>query len=176
PSVREPTTSQTAENKLGKSDADPLTVSGRLLDVSGEPAANAIVHVRNTPADVDTTAMTDGNGEFTIEIRLAESARQGLTIAAHSSDGSSMAFYRATSGGPTPGVDAIELRLEPTKLATVFVVDASDRPIADANVALQLIYPNTLGPLLTDVQGRATFQLPDTESVESLVAWKDHFG
>ena len=175
-SARETTTSQVTPKKVGKPDADPLTVSGRILDVLGEPAANARVHIQHTHADIDTTVTTDGNGKFDIDIRLGESARLSLTIVATSNDGSSLAFYRVSSNGPTPGVDSIELQLQPTKLATVRVLDASDRPIADANVALQLSYPNTLGPTRTDGEGRATFQLPTEESVQSLVAWKDHMG
>ncbi|MEQ1829573.1 MAG: thioredoxin family protein [Pirellula sp.] len=165
-----------ARQKLGKPNAAPFTIAGKVLNATGEPTAGAKVHFVSWTDEVDAIATADDTGAFRIQLRVDENKVHSLRISASSSDGSSKGFYRDPQTEKVTSQDAIEVRLEAAKSARIKVVHENGKPIQDAKVAIQLNYPITIGPTSTDASGMAIIQLPETESIQSVVAWKDHKG
>jgi hypothetical protein len=161
------------EPKLGKQDAKAVTLTGSVVDQNDRPAS-ASVHIQNPYVEIDVTLQTDPNGKFETIVRMEDSRVEQLQIVATAKNGSLLGFYHAASNGEDDR--AIKIKLEPSTLAKVKVVGADGKPIEAANVAMQLGYPYTLSPALTDAEGMVELKLPASEKILAVVAWKDHFG
>ncbi len=70
----------------------------------------------------------------------------------------------------------IETNIDKLRQVRLTVVDAQDQPIAAARVAIQLGPKFTILETQTDATGQAVFQVPSSQRVEEVVAWKDHAG
>ena len=171
--------SQVLENdrpEPGNSADDPLTIAGKVVDVAGRPVGGAIVDVNSSYARINTSITANDDGTFRLSLRIEPKATSGLQISARARDSSLLGFYRVPQTVDVPDLEAVEIRIEPIKSAKVKVVDASGKPIEDANVAIQLDYPITTGPEATDADGMAAIPLPESETIQAVVAWKDHAG
>ncbi len=84
----------TADDRLGKPDAEPFTLAGKVLNVAGVPEAGARVQAVSRFAEVDASVTSDEQGEFSFRLRAEGNAVLGLRISAVSSDGSQFGFFR----------------------------------------------------------------------------------
>ena len=168
--------SDACEPKLGKPDAKAVTLKGIVVDKAENKAVGrATVRIQNSFAEIDVTVETDAQGNFEVTVRLADEKRlQQLQITATAESGSKMGFYRA---GSNDQVDkSIKIELEPVLSAKVKVTDADGKPVEAAKVAMQIGYPFTLGPSLTDADGMVEVKVPASEKIFVVLAWKDHVG
>lgn len=162
--------------KLGKPDADPVTIAGKVVDAAGQPVGRASVAAYSSYGKIDTRIIADDEGKFRLSLRIEPKAISGLRISAGARDRSLLGFYRMPHSEDARDLEGVEIRIEPIKTAKVRAVDASGSPIEDANVAIQLEYPITLEPESTDADGMVAISLPESETIRAVVAWKDHAG
>ena len=165
----------------GKADAPLVTIAGRVIDADGQPAPNAKVHAVSRFAKIDIATTTDERGVFEISVRMDEKSKGILRISAESSDGSMLGYCRSLQseapGNLAPGkLDELEIRMEAVVSALVKVIDAQGIPIPGANVACQLGYPFVTGPVPSDDRGLVSLKIPKSESIMSVLAWKDGKG
>ncbi len=168
------TASTAKEAKLGKPDAKAFTLKGIVVDENDKPLSGANVHLHNAFAEIDVTLQTDSQGRFEVTVRMEDKRVDQLQVEARVENGTLVGFRRAGLTGEAN--ESIKIKLEPAVSARVKVVGADGKPIEAANVALQLRYPYTLGPVLTDANGIALINVPTSEKILCAVAWKDHFG
>ena len=165
----------------GKADTPLVTIAGRVIDADGQPAPNAKVHAVSRFAKIDIATTTDERGVFEISVRMDEKSKGILRISAESSDGSLLGYCRSLQseapGNLAPGkLDELEIRMEAVVSALVKVIDAQGIPIPGANVACQLGYPFVTGPVPSDDRGLVSLKIPKSESIMSVLAWKDGKG
>lgn len=169
------------EEQRGKPDAPPVTIAGRVIDTDGQLARNATVHAVSQLSKIDIATKTDERGVFEIPVRMDEKLKGILNISAESSDGSMIGYCRSLQSDD-PGnlasgkLDELEIRMEAVASALVKVVDAQGVPISGASVACQLGYPIVTGPVPSDDRGMVSVKIPKSESIMSVLAWKDGKG
>ena len=104
-------------------------------------------------------------------------AGASLIVSATDSDRSLLGFHRFPLQQPQlPGSDKYRIAIEPTRSAKVIVIDGEGKPVEGAQVRMQLDWPVSIGPSETDASGVATFQVPQSETIMSVIALKDHQG
>lgn len=159
-------------------EANPIVVTGRVVDAAGEPVDGAVVDIYKVDlhTNLDSTVTTNPDGGFEATIGVDRERLANVRVRARSDDGSQLGYFRFTWDGGKTISEGIVIRLETNKVARVKVFDAMGTPIPDAHVALQLDYPHTLSDGTTDQSGLASFRLPRSERIEAVVAWKDHAG
>ena len=168
-------TSSTANDpKLGKPDAKAVTLKGTVVDKDDKPVSGANLHLHNEFVEIDVKMQTDAQGQFEVTVRMEDKRVDQLQVEASAEKGTLVGFHRAGLTGDAN--ESIKIKLEPATAAKVKVVGADGKPIEAANVSLQLGYPYTLGPVLTDANGIALLNVPTSEKILCAVAWKDHFG
>ena len=99
------------EPKLGKPNATPRTITGKVLLASGEPAVEANVAVTSRHAEIDAVAITDHSGNFQLQVRIEEKVASSMRISASSRDGSLLGYCRAPQSEKAMAIDSIEIRL-----------------------------------------------------------------
>lgn len=161
------------EDGLGKADADPNHISGQVVLADGMPASHAKLHVHmSVPSGIDATITTDAEGRFDFIVRILPSAQ----FTATSQDGQQLAFHRFAWEQSERVTEGIEIQLEQQRSVEVEVVDQQHAAVENAHVALQLGWPHVLTRFTTDEFGKVSFNLPASERIESVVAWKDNLG
>lgn len=170
------TASTSNQPKLGKTDAKPLTLKGVVVRKEDEePVDGATVQIQNTYAEIDVTLETDAQGRFETTLHMEDGRLlHQLQIMATAENGSLIGCYRASTEASSD--NTIKIAVEPSVSARVKVTDAAGKPIAGANVAVQLAFPCTLGPSLTNADGVVERNVPVSEKILAVVAWKDHAG
>lgn len=164
------------EAKPAKNDQKPKKthkIEGVVLDQAGQPVAGATVHVVSAQFGHDEQLTTDEQGHYQTEVEISLGFRR---IYAMSPDGKRMGFYKPPGVVKEGDSQVAEIRLEPIKSAQVKVVEGGGAPIEAAQVALQLGYPSMVGPATTNAEGIATLTFPESEPIQSVIAWKDHAG
>ncbi len=165
------------QTEIGKPDAPPNPISGQVLEADGKPAAFAKVLIRgHEKYDVDATFPTDENGRFEFVLRIPSNALPHLRVWAENQDGSKHGFHRFAWEEKERTTKDIPIQLQTLRTVNVEVVDQNEMPIEKANVAFQLEYPNTSIGSATDLSGKATARIPESERVQAVVAWKDNLG
>jgi hypothetical protein len=153
-----------------------LKIAGQVLSSTGQPEAGASIQVINRFLDMDLSTKTGQDGRFMIEFPYKETDIGRLRIIATSADFSELSFLGFTQRTTKRSdLETLKIELKTARSAQVKVVDQQGNPVPAANVALQLSYPNTIHAL-ANTDGLATFQLPHSEEIASVVAWKDHAG
>ncbi|TWU45696.1 Bacterial Ig-like domain (group 1) [Novipirellula aureliae] len=153
-----------------------VPVSGTVVSVDGTPAANANVHFGLPFGKLDTKVSTEDDGNFSTSIEVIKAALPAVVIRSQSADGEQLSVDRFSGAEETVKTEGIEIQLIQARTGRVQVVDASGKPIEDASVAVQLNWPSTLSDIRSDESGVAEFRYPETERIESIVAWKDNVG
>ncbi|RCS48247.1 hypothetical protein DTL42_13665 [Bremerella cremea] len=164
------------ETKSAKNDQKPKKthkLEGVVLDQDGKPVAGATVHVVSAQFGHDEQLTTDKQGHYQTDAEIGLGYRR---IYAMSPDGKRMGFYKPPGVVKEGDSQVAEIRLEPIKTAQVKVVDGEGAPIEAAQVALQLGHPSMAGPATTNAEGIATLTFPESEQIQSAIAWKDHAG
>lgn len=165
------------DDGLGKADAQPNRITGQVVLADGLPASHAKVHVHMpVPSGIDATITTDADGRFDFVVRMLPTVLVQLQFTATSQDEQQLAFYRLTREQSERVAEGIEIQLEPQRTVEVEVVDQQLAAVEDAQVALQLGWPNVLTGFATDESGKVSFSVPASERIESVVAWKDNLG
>jgi len=130
----------------------------------------------NSKSGIDATVQADESGKFEFIVRFNSEALSQLQISATSHDETQGVLHRFAWEAKELVTKGIELKLQPLRNVEVEVVDSNGSPIENARVAVQLGWPHILHGFETDRTGLATFQLPEQERIEAVVAWKDHVG
>ena len=166
-----------AQDTAGKT-AKETSIRGRVVDddQQGVPAASVQVEYRTDWSVATAVATTDDSGNFVVKVGGNPTAFQQWKIVAKSSDEDRIGFYRYERSEETTVDDAIEIQIEPVKTASVQVVDSEAIPVADANVVVQFGYPHLANGLTTDSQGRVSVRAPQSERIDTIIAWKDGAG
>jgi beta-lactamase regulating signal transducer with metallopeptidase domain len=162
--------------KLGRPDGKPQVLSGKVLDASGNPQADSTVHVSNRFDDIEATTKTDSDGQYRFEIMTGGQGIFASKILARSANGALIGYGRAAWDVTQVESHQVDIRLETARKVHVQVIDQTGQPIREAKVAIQLQFPNMLGPVLTDSEGMASLSLPQSETIQSVLAWKDGQG
>ncbi|XZE18297.1 M56 family metallopeptidase [Pirellulaceae bacterium SH449] len=167
--------------KRGKPDLPLIQFSGRVIDTDNTAVSNATVYVQFEYLEIDMSVATNDDGSFQLDFHLGPELKSDVKLWAEASDGEKMGFYRfqqyaRDENENSSSVKDMEIRVEPIRVASIQVVDDAGLPIESANVALQLSYPNTMGPFQTDSAGQANIKLPISERILSVVGWKDFKG
>jgi hypothetical protein len=161
-----------------KGDVPACTLAGTVVDESGKPVPGAAVRAATWFGDTAASATADEAGRFTFEVRMSREAATGLSVSASVADRSLLGFHRSPMGDPDklPDLEGLRIALEPARAATVKVIDAEGKPVERAQVSLQLGFPLAIGPRETNADGVATFQVPKSDTIASVIALKDHEG
>lgn len=163
--------------EFGKEEFPANFVSGTVFLASGIPAADAKLHiVGHRLSGIDARLNTDSMGRFEFVVRFKTDALGQLRFSVEAADGSELAFHRFAWKPEELVTEGISIKLQPTRIAEVEVVDGEGLPIAGAQVAVQLAYPNIIQGSASDASGKASVSLPVTERIETILAWKDHAG
>jgi len=163
-------------NRFGRPDAESGTIAGKIVDVSGSPAIGARVRIRGSFADIDATTVTDASGGFEFAVQINKEGLPNLTIFADTADGSQAACGQPLVSDRDTTLKPLDIQLEQTSEARFTVSDTAGTAVPKARVAVQLTYPLTIGPVETDGKGKASIRIPRSESISSIVVWKDHEG
>jgi beta-lactamase regulating signal transducer with metallopeptidase domain len=163
-------------NKFGKPSMKQMEVTGIVVDATGQPVADAIVHVESVRDDVNATAISGTDGRYRFELRMYNGRLELAKLWAESRDGSMLCFHRFPFARTDVSLQNIKLTMEAVKFASVQVVDAMGKPIRDANTAIDTGSPYKMGPLKTDANGMAKFTVPQSSKIVSAIAWKDDRG
>ncbi len=157
---------------------EPIVVTGQVSDADGKPAVGAVVRVQsiNTRKRVDETATAGQDGRFELSVPVERESLANARMHARSADGSQLGYFRFPYDGAKTASDSVAIKLEPTKLVRVKVVDADAKPVPDARVGVQLDYPHVVADAVTNEMGIASMRLPKSERINAVVAWKDHAG
>ncbi|MDA1054209.1 MAG: hypothetical protein O3C40_27495 [Planctomycetota bacterium] len=94
---------------------------------------------------MDSKITTNPDGVFQATVSVEREQLANVRVSARSADGSQLGFFRFPWDGGKTASDAIVIRLEPTKVARVKVVDATGKPIPNANVGIQLESAHAVG-------------------------------
>ena len=164
---------ESADKKTEKPDQKLGTLLGRVVDPIGQPAEGIEVEVTLPSNDAVWKKASDATGAFQLEVPMGKHYMH--QIIARSPDGKLMGIYRYMTNDLT-AEDVREVTLEPIKNARVQVVDGEGKPVVGAKVAAQLAFPNSVGPFFTDEAGEAIVEIPESDSIVAVVAWKDHLG
>ena len=162
-----------------KAQVPPFTLTGAVVDKSGKPVPGAVITTRNYRGIIQATATADDQGAFEITLPMSPFARASLgpIVSAAVSDRPLLGYFRFPfHDGRSPGSDKVRIVIEPTRPAKVNVIDADGKPVEGAEVRMQLDLPISIGPSETDASGVATFQVPQSETIMSVIALKDHQG
>lgn len=180
-----PATPSEPDAFAGAEAAETALLEGVVVDGAGRPVPRAVVRVESSlyvgeDAMKPMTVAADDAGVFSLDTGVPTTSPPGairsLRVSATSPDQSLIGSYRVPEGDSAPESDVIRIVAEPARLARVLVVDGEGRPIEGAAVAFQLRWPLNFGPVLTAADGQASVALPQSETVEAVVAWKDHQG
>ncbi|TWT83110.1 Nickel uptake substrate-specific transmembrane region [Planctomycetes bacterium CA13] len=158
------------------SDLVSVDVTGTVVSPDGNVATNANVRFSLPSGKLDKAVKTDDDGKFQLLLEVKKAALKGVVIRAESSDGKQLSVSRFSSDNDSVTTEGIEIQLSETKEGSIQVLDANGAPVDDASVAVQLRWPNTISGIRTDDSGRVTFRYPETDRVNSVVAWKDNVG
>ncbi|PQO37372.1 hypothetical protein DTL21_05360 [Bremerella cremea] len=148
-------------------------IEGIVIDQDDQPVSGAIVHMVSARFGQDEQVTTDAKGRYEAEMEISLGYRR---IYATSPDGKQMGLYKPPGVVKEGEPETAKIRLEPIKTAQVKVVDSEGQPIEQAQIALQLGYPSMVGPATTNSEGIATVAFPESEPIQSAIAWKDHVG
>jgi beta-lactamase regulating signal transducer with metallopeptidase domain len=166
-----------AQRTIGTDGPRILTLAGTVVDKTKRPVPGAVVRVRNYQATIEVVATADDQGAFRLTLPTTPLAAVSLVVSAAVSDRSLFGFYRFPfEEAQSPGFDRVRIVIEPTRPAKVNVIDANGKPVEGAQVRIQLGWPVTIGPCETDAGGVATFHVPQSETILSVIALKDHQG
>ena len=180
-----PATPSKPDAAAGTEAAKTALLAGVVVDGAGNPVPRGIVRVAALFGMSDAVvpplkAVADEAGVFSLDLGIPNKTPPGvlhnIRISATSPDQSLIGLYRVPAGDSAPESDVIRIVAEPARLARVRVVDGEGRPVEGASVAFQLRWPLNFGPVLTAADGQASVALPQSETVEAVVAWKDHQG
>ncbi len=153
-----------------------VIVSGKVLSVAGVPAANATVRLSLAYGKLNEHITTKDDGTFELAINVQRAALPGIAVRASSSDGEQLAVTRLKTENDVVKTNDLVIQLSETKVGSIRVVDAEDKPLDGASVAVQLNFPNNVTGLLTDESGSVTFRYPKSDRIQAIVAWKDNEG
>jgi hypothetical protein len=161
-----------------KGDVPACTLAGTVVDESGKPVPGAAVRAATWSGDTAASVTADEAGSFTFEVSMSREAATELSVSASVADRSLVGIHRFPRGDDhnRPDLEGIRITLEPARTATVKVVDADGKPVERAQVSLQLGFPLAIGPHETNADGVATFQVPRSDTIASVIALKDHEG
>jgi beta-lactamase regulating signal transducer with metallopeptidase domain len=179
-----PATPSEPDASAGTDAAETVLLEGVVVDGAGRPVPRAVVRVESPlyvgDAMKQMTVAADDAGVFSLDTGVPTTSPPGairsLRVSATSPDQSLIGLYRVPEGDSAPESGAIRIVAEPARRARVRVVDGEGRPVAGATVAFQLGFPLNFGPVLTAADGQVSVALPQSETVEAVVAWKDHQG
>ena len=160
-----------------ESESERSRIVGRVTDVDGHAAAGATVTVEyhQQHSAANAVATTDPEGQFSIVVDAPSTAFERWQIVARSEDDRQAAFFRHDRTEQTLQ-SRMEIRLEPTRSRLVRVVDADSEPVADALVTIGFGYPHSIDARRTDAAGRLEVLVPQSERIDSVMAWKDRVG
>jgi len=159
-------------------DVPACTLAGTVVDESGKPVRGAVVRAATWLGDTAASTTADEAGGFSFEVPMSREAATGLSVSASVSDRSLVGFHRfpMDPADEPPDLEGIRITLEPARDATVKVIDAEGKPVERAEVSLQLGFPIAIGPRETDADGVATFPVPKSDTIASVIALKDQLG
>ena len=159
-------------------DVPACTLAGTVVDESGTPVPGAVVSATTWLGDTAASTTADEAGGFSFDVPMSREAATGLSVSASVSDCSLVGFHRfpMDPADEPPDLEGIRITLEPARDATVKVIDAEGKPVERAEVSLQLGFPIAIGPRETDADGVATFPVPKSDTIASVIALKDQLG
>ena len=146
---------------------ETITISGRVLDTSGDPVAEIPVEARYLGGPAK--AVTGVDGRFSVDVPedkwrwanyVARSVDEGLIGHAHFPGGRS-----ALSPGP------IEITLEPVRHVMIHVSDQEGRPISGATTGVVADWMRW-DFVPTDDDGQAVHSVPPDVTLTTVYAWK----
>ncbi|KAA1258801.1 Bacterial Ig-like domain (group 1) [Rubripirellula obstinata] len=156
----------------------PITITGRVVDLesAGVSGAEVSVQYRQISGMAEATATTDASGDFSVSVKSKPIAFRQWEIVATTDDGREVGFFRYDQSEETNANSEIEIQVEPGQPRAVEVLDAEGNPVVGARVVLQLAYPHSVDGQFTDENGRLELIVPESERVQSVIAWKDDVG
>lgn len=157
---------------------EPITITGRVVDSESDGVSNAQVSVqyRQVSGTAEATATTDVSGDFSVDVESKPIAFRQWEIVAKTDYGREVGFFRYEESAETPIGSVVEIKVEPVQPRAIEVIDTEGKPVADAQVVVQLGYPHSLDALSTDENGRLELFVPESERIQSVMAWKDDVG
>jgi beta-lactamase regulating signal transducer with metallopeptidase domain len=164
---------------IGDDDVEPFELHGQVLDVAGTPSPQSIVvwegYSRTSLTPWKFSVTTDPDGAFRVRLKVRSEMLSQLSATAVSSDKTQLGSYRLLPNQKSPP-ELIRIQLSAARTVRLKVIDKSGTPIADAHAALSLPYPTRSQSVTTNSNGIAAIVVPETERIESVVAWKDNAG
>ena len=148
------------------------TLHGQVVDEQGQPVAGVLVsETMSWRAEEDSPAATDDAGEFKL---VAKAGRwRNAVLWARTADGTRQAWLDVSETHAVPLRP--QLQLKPARAVSVVVVDANQRPVAEATVeALAGNRSVALGK--TNARGRASLRIAADAAVDWLLALKPERG
>lgn len=166
---------------IGDADIEPYLVTGKVLNVSGQPAANSTIvftlYSTKTRLEDTLTVTTNDAGEFRVRMRHEKNALPYVRIMAMNADKSEMGAFRFPwSADENKASEPITIQLARTRTVQIKVIDSEGAPIENAFAAIGLASPHNTERVQTNQEGVAAFVIPENERIESAVAWKDQAG
>ncbi len=157
---------------------ESITITGRVVDSESGHVSDAQVSVqyRQISGTAEATATTDASGNFSVEVKSKPIAFRQWEIVAKTDDDREVGFFRYDQSEETTVESEIEIQIEPAQPRAIEVLDTEGKPVANAQVVVQLGYPHSLDGLSTDENGRLELFVPESERVQSVMAWKDDVG
>lgn len=150
-------------------------VTGKVLGLDGQPAANAsVVFTTNTYWNFQHTVTTNPHGQFSLRLGDEHVGIMELNILARAADQQALLYdsaQRPEKGEPS---QPFVLKLERVRSIEVRVIDSADQLVHDAHTALQIA-----GSYLTrstNSRGIAKFSVPERQPIERVAAWKNDVG
>jgi hypothetical protein len=161
-----------AARAAGENISGNAHVSGIVVGESGQPVARA--EVRDASGEVPPVR-TGEDGRFTLESRGA-SARF-MRLFAGSEGDALLGTWKGETSFASDGNKASEARLvlKPSRAVAVLVVDANDKPVPRARLAVEHDY-GLMAFADSDERGRATLRYPSEGKIRNVLAVKPGAG
>jgi hypothetical protein len=153
----------------GEEQENLVEVSAQVVDETGHPAADIQVTLFSDPL-VRPTTRTDAEGKFTLPVRRDSAGYAGFVA---STDDGRRQGYILRRGGKRPPEERITLGK--TREIVVSVVDADDKPVSDAMVAVTMSSMKVT-ETKSDKSGKATLLVPADIEIKYVYAVKPDAG
>ena len=113
-----------------------VQITGKVLTVAGDPASGATVHASLPFGNLDKRVTTKEDGTFDFPIDIKQIALRSVLLRVSSPDGEQLAIERLKTENDEVKTEDLIIQLSETNTAAIRVLDAEDKPVGNAAVAV----------------------------------------